>query len=235
DAKVYCANYYSDNVTVIDGATNGVIATVAVGTSPCALCYNPTNNKVYCANRYSDNMTVIDGATNSVIATVAAGDLPQALCYNPTADKVYCSNGGVANVTVVDGATNSVVATVGVGDWPFDFCHNPIQNRVYVGNTEGSSISVLRDSGGGIEESFKPQATSHKPSATVVRAVLFLAEAASPKPQATSLLDISGRKVLALRPGANDVRALSPGVYFVREASSVESEASSVTKVVLTR
>ena len=38
-----------------------------------------------------------------------------------------------------------------------------------------------------------------------------------------------------LHPGPNDVRHLSPGVYFVREASGVGREASSVRKVILTR
>jgi hypothetical protein len=69
---------------------------------------------------------------------------------------------------------------------------------------------------------------------TVVRGVLFLAEATSPKPQAASLMDATGRKVAALHAGANDVRALAPGVYFVRQASSVMRQAAGVTKVVLT-
>ena len=63
DNKVYCANDGSDNVTVIDGATDSVIATVTAGASPSALCYNPQNNKVYCANYSGDSVTVIDGAT----------------------------------------------------------------------------------------------------------------------------------------------------------------------------
>jgi hypothetical protein len=46
------------------------------------------------------------------------------------------------------------------------------------------------------------------------------------------LLDVSGRKVLDLRPGANDVRALAPGVYFVREA---QAQAQAIRKVVVTR
>ncbi len=54
-------------------------------------------------------------------------------------------------------------------------------------------------------------------SATVVRGVLFLAEATSREPQASSLLDISGREVVKLHTGANDVGGLAPGVYFVRE------------------
>ncbi len=51
-----------------------------------------------------------------------------------------------------------------------------------------------------------------------------------------ALLDISGRKVLDLHAGPNDVRSLAPGVYFVREEQSGSrgQSASSVRKVVLT-
>jgi len=72
--------------------------------------------------------------------------------------------------------------------------------------------------GSGVEE--MPNAEVPTTSlATVVRGVLFLRGASSRKPQATSLLDIAGRKVLDLHTGANDVRALAPGVYFVRDES----------------
>jgi len=52
-------------------------------------------------------------------------------------------------------------------------------------------------------------------------------------PQATSLLDAAGRRVLSLKPGRNDVSRLTPGVYFVRLTPGVRREASSVTKVLL--
>jgi hypothetical protein len=52
--------------------------------------------------------------------------------------------------------------------------------------------------------------------ATVVRGVLFLPGVAGRKPPAVSLHDVSGRKVLDLRPGDNDIRRLAPGVYFLR-------------------
>jgi hypothetical protein len=48
------------------------------------------------------------------------------------------------------------------------------------------------------------------------------------------LLDISGRKVLDLRPGLNDVSRLAPGVCFVRERLAASGERSAVHKVVLT-
>ncbi len=79
------------------------------------------------------------------------------------------------------------------------------------------------------------QSFSAQPSATVVRNFLLLREATSHKPQAaSSLLDIGGRQVMVLKPGANDVRALAPGVYFVREAQA-QAQAQAVRKVVVTR
>jgi hypothetical protein len=72
--------------------------------------------------------------------------------------------------------------------------------------------------------------------ATIVRGVLFLPEATSPRPPAASLLDISGRAVLDLKPGPNDVRALAPGVYFIREEPQAASHTpQAVHKVVMTR
>jgi hypothetical protein len=78
----------------------------------------------------------------------------------------------------------------------------------------------------------RPQALSSSSLAAVVRGTLFLPQAASHKPQAVSLLDISGRRVLRLHPGANDASKLSPGVYFVREA---EAQAQAIRKVVVAK
>ena len=44
--KIYCANKGSDNIAVIGGAVDSVIATVAAGSGPRALCYNPRDNTV---------------------------------------------------------------------------------------------------------------------------------------------------------------------------------------------
>jgi len=83
---------------------------------------------------------------------------------------------------------------------------------------------------------------------TIIRGILFLPRdmgaghdpiplwesGSCPKP---ILLDVSGRKVLNLQPGANDVSALSPGVYFVRSGPSAVSRQPStvITKVVIAK
>ncbi len=45
DNKIYCANYYSDNVSVIDGAGDSVITTITVGDGPLSFAWNPLQNR----------------------------------------------------------------------------------------------------------------------------------------------------------------------------------------------
>ncbi|HUW31116.1 MAG TPA: hypothetical protein VM223_05840, partial [Planctomycetota bacterium] len=90
----------------------------------------------------------------------------------------------------------------------------------------------------GLEESRRPQAASFKPEQTVVRGVLLL-EGDCPRTGTVPkvvLLDISGRKVVGLHAGANDVSKLSPGVYFVHsERPAVGGRPSAIAKVIVTR
>lgn len=83
-----------------------------------------------------------------------------------------------------------------------------------------------------VEENPQQPAVGIAPIATFARGVLFLPGAAG-----ACLSDISGRKAMELRPGANDVRHLAPGVYFLLRERSASSEeySGSVQKVVITR
>jgi hypothetical protein len=86
----------------------------------------------------------------------------------------------------------------------------------------------------GIEEGTRSQVEMAKALPTVIRNVLFLPPSLLAPP--SSLLSVDGRAVMSLRPGANDVRGLAPGVYFIRpEPSAASHEPSAVTKVILTK
>jgi YVTN family beta-propeller protein len=93
---------------------------------------------------------------------------------------------------------------------------------------------LYRTWGLGLQEPSSSSSPFRPFGTTVLRGALVLPEASSREPQAASLLDISGRKVMELRPGANDVRALAPGIYFVR-AVNLEQSAAGCHKVVVTR
>jgi len=76
--------------------------------------------------------------------------------------------------------------------------------------------------------------------ATILRGVLVLdaAEAADSRQQAVDraeLRDVAGRAAMKLQPGANDVRALAPGVYFIRGPKTEDGRPGVVRKVIVTR
>ncbi len=86
----------------------------------------------------------------------------------------------------------------------------------------------------GLEEELTPAAPVRRVTgATVVRGVLHLTQMADGLRR--ELLDACGRRVFELRPGANDVSGLAPGVYFIHEAYGMERRTSGVSKVVVTR
>lgn len=72
-----------------------------------------------------------------------------------------------------------------------------------------------------VEERTTPDAPRLTPHATVVRGVLNLAADVASLTSDIVLADASGRRVLALKPGPNDVSRLAPGVYFLPAASGV--------------
>jgi YVTN family beta-propeller protein len=234
---VGCATDYNNAVAVIDGATNRVVNIVPVGDSPRSLLYNPRRNKLYCANGGGSDVTAIDCSTMTPVATIAVGGSPWALAYDSMADRVYCTNAGIDHVAVISCKRDTMVASITVGDYPSALAYIQPQRRMFVANENGSSVTVIRDSARMGIETPEDLPASPPMAATVIRGVLFL-DGDCPRTGTVpkvALLDAAGRKLLDLHSGANDVRSLAPGVYFVRRASGVECETSSVRKVVVTR
>jgi len=82
----------------------------------------------------------------------------------------------------------------------------------------------------GMEQRQTARAGRAAAGATVVRGGLRMEDGGRRTGYRAELLDISGRKVLELRPGLNDVSRLAPGVFFVREETK-----SRTTRVVILR
>jgi YVTN family beta-propeller protein len=138
--NVYVANYGSNTVRAIDGATNHA-TTVAAGTGPNSVAVNAVTNMIYVTNSGSNTVTVINGATNGT-TTVAVGTAPISVAVNPVTNKIYVANGGSGTVTVINGATNST-ATVAVGSDPCSVAVNPVTNVIYVANQGSGSVTVI--------------------------------------------------------------------------------------------
>jgi len=180
-------------------------------------------------NRWTPEATAMMGVLNRVgtaqtswgWATVTCGAGTDSITweYNWGTDSLIAGENFVCCVPLEDQAATT--NNLGLGT-PF------------AGNLEAYAVYRV-GSLTGVEEATRPEVRMTK-LATIVCGALFLPEATGHKLQAASLLDVSGRKVMDLHPGANDVRALAPGVYFVREepqATSLKPQA--VRKIVVTR
>ena len=146
--QIYVLNQTSNNVTVIDGATNNT-TTVPVGPNPVDIAVNSTTNQIYVLNQTSDDVTVIDGTTN-ITTTVAVGMRPVHLVVNPVTNHIYVVNecgstaacNSTGSVTVIDGATNNTT-TVPAGVLPAAVALNSVTNQIYVPTLCGSDLNCL--------------------------------------------------------------------------------------------
>lgn len=113
----------------------------------------------------------------------------------------------------------------------------------YCDENEGGALYLASQADlTGVEEMPNVEVRTSNSGPTIVRGVLRLRDCHPVSDKETGgctqpvLLDATGRKVLDLQPGANDVSGLAPGVYFVRSRpSAVSREPSVVGRVIVTR
>jgi len=94
---------------------------------------------------------------------------------------------------------------------------------------------TIGDTAPGVHEGHDPQAAGRNLMPSIVHGVLNLQSAIYSLQSEIDLFDISGRRVMELRLGANDVRALAPGVYFIRGPKTEDERPGVVRKVIITR
>jgi YVTN family beta-propeller protein len=100
--KAFVANFASNDVTVIDGASDSVVAIVRTGPKPQAIAVDSTNHRVYVVSTHESTVTVLDGTNNSVAGTIQTGKAPFAIAVNSTTHlaAVLSLDGGL---TLIDG------------------------------------------------------------------------------------------------------------------------------------
>ena len=143
--KLYVANENSNNVTVIDEATDST-ATIPAGAYPIAVAVNPATNKIYVANQNSNNVTVIDGVSNST-TVVATGRFPQALAVNSVTNQIFVANRQDNSITAINGS-NNMTFTIPVGDYPSAVAVNSLTNKIYIANLGSNTVTVINGATG---------------------------------------------------------------------------------------
>ncbi len=176
---------------------------------------------------------VVDPQYPVLLGICCSEDLAWGVALTSNYAFVAADEAGLRVVSITNPASPSEVGYYDMIGWVNAVALTP--NYIYAAYGR-AGLQVLQFYGGGVEETPSAEERETKRMPTVVRGVLLLTGAARPRSQASGwLLNAAGRKAADLRPGANDVSGLAPGVYFVCSTSRVLREATNVTKVIIAK
>jgi len=141
-AFVTNGNSLSNSVSVINTATNNVIATISVPNQPFGVAISA--NCAYVSN-YVDSpngtVEVIDISSNTIIASIPVGR--DAIGVAAISGYVFVANSSSNTVSVIDVTSNTVVTTINVGNGPDGIAVDQTTNKVYVTNQNDKTISII--------------------------------------------------------------------------------------------
>jgi len=115
--------YISDGggnaVVVFDRATLATVATIAAGTNPDGILFDPATSSVWAFNGRSKDATVIDTTTQKVVATIALPGKPEF----PASDgkgSIFVNIEDKNEIVRLDARAHTITAT-----WPLAGCDSP--------------------------------------------------------------------------------------------------------------
>jgi YVTN family beta-propeller protein len=145
----YVANINSHDVSVIDLATDAVIATIPLGAAANEVAITPDGIRAYVTTGSAGLVKVIDTdptspTYNTVITTVTIGGFPQAVVISPDGALAYVTDFARASVSAIDTSSNAVIAIIPVGHGPNGVVFSPDGTLAYVVNFSADlTLSVI--------------------------------------------------------------------------------------------
>ena len=153
------ANEGSDNVVIINTATNSVTGYITSGIfTPAGVFFSPSGTYAYVVNQNSNNVVIIATATNSVTASITSGiSIPEGVSFSPSGTYAYVPNYNSNNVAIINTATNSVTGSITSGfSTPEGVSFSPSGTYAYVTNS-GSNNVVIINTGADIPNSINSE------------------------------------------------------------------------------
>ena len=131
----------SNSLTLIDTATQAVIAEVATGRDPRTVAV--AGGRAYVSNRGSRTVSVVDIDRRETVAEVEAGYRPYGVVADPARDRVYVSLQGEGRIISLDAATYEVLSSRPVPALPSGLALSSDGERLYVTHLLSAAVTVL--------------------------------------------------------------------------------------------
>ena len=147
----YITNQGSHDVSVIDLATQKLVATVPVGRSPAGVVASSRAGRVFVSNPDSKTISVIDMRTQKVVATLVAGQGPVGIDAAPDGSRLYAADWFANRLLVFDtgvaaaatAARDTPVASIEVGRAPAGVAASDRAGTVFVAERDDDSVALV--------------------------------------------------------------------------------------------
>ena len=145
---IYVANYFANTITLIDPASNNVLATLTVNGRPYGRAFSSDGKYTYIVYPKngvpSGTVSVFDTYTRMVKAQATVGNGPNNVAITPDGSLAYTTNFALfGTVTVTNTSTNTVTATIPVGRYPTGVAITPDGSTAYVASYSDGTVSVI--------------------------------------------------------------------------------------------
>lgn len=162
--RAYVAQFRAHQVSVIDIATNTVVAAIPVGT-PYEVLLSPDGSRAYVTNvGVTSTIEVIDTATNTVIASIPTPHVYRYMAISPDGTRLYVPDRVIngAGITVIDTTTNSVVANIPLpGAAANGLAITPDGSHLYIGSQFTGDIFIADTSTNTVVDTISDPAIVH--------------------------------------------------------------------------
>ena len=139
--RAYTANQFGHSVSVVDVATNSLVATIPLTDQGFNVLVSPDGTRVYVSTA-EGHLYVIDTGTRQIIATVPVGVSANGLALNAQTKTLYVSSIASGSVTAIDLNTNTVSRTYTVSQGAQRIALSPNGSTLYIAS-ESVGLEVL--------------------------------------------------------------------------------------------
>lgn len=172
--RIYVTNETSGDLSVIDGATNEVLATVPLGKRPRGIHASPDQRTIYIAlsgsppappgvdestlpppDKSADGIGVFDVEQNKLIRVIQGGSDPENFDVSLDGSTLFVSNEDISSASFIEVASGKLTETIRVGEEPEGVKLSPDGKEVYVTAEADSSIAVIDIAARKLAASFK--------------------------------------------------------------------------------
>jgi YVTN family beta-propeller protein len=188
--QLFVTNEQSGDLSVIDLATERVVATVPLGKRPRGLTLSPDRSLLYVAlsgspiagpgvdesklpppDKQADGIGIVDVKTRTLLKILPGGSDPEQVAVSADGKWLFVANEDVAQASVVDATTGKPLYTIKVGGEPEGVNVRPDGKVVYVTSEEDGEVFVI----------------------DAVKPTLITKFAVGPRPRSTAFLPDSSR------------------------------------------